>query len=177
MMLTIKEAASAFLANKRIAVTGVSRTPKDHGGNVVYKRLRDRGYDVFAVNPNADAVEGDVCYPDISSISGGVDAVVIATRPELAEATMHECAELGIKQVWMHRSFGEGSVCDGATVYGRERGITVIDGGCPLMFEPATDVGHKVMRFVFTRTGKVPKTVPEGGPITLDASHGGGAAQ
>jgi predicted CoA-binding protein len=163
-MVTVKQAASEFLAHQRIAVTGVSRTPKDHGGNVVYKRLRDRGYNVFAVNPNADEVEGDACYPDLESIPGGVDAVVIATRPELAEATMTECAALGIEHVWMHRSFGAGSVCDTATVYGREHGITVIDGGCPLMFEPTADLGHKVMRFVFTRTGKVPKTVPTGRP-------------
>jgi uncharacterized protein len=33
----------------------------------------------------------------------------------------------------------------------------VIDGGCPLMFEPTADGGHKVMRFVFTMTGKVPR--------------------
>jgi hypothetical protein len=164
-MFTIKEAAAAFLANKRIAVTGVSRTPKDHGGNIVYKRLRDRGYEVFPVNPNADEVEGDACYPDLRSIPGGVDAVVIATRPEVAEATMLECAELGIRYAWMHRSFGQGSVCNDATVYGREHAITVIDGGCPLMFEPVADVGHKMMRFVFTRTGKVPKTVPEGVPV------------
>jgi uncharacterized protein len=168
-MITVKQAASAFLAHQRIAVTGVSRTPKDHGGNVVYKRLRDRGYDVFAVNPNAGEVEGDACYPNLGSIPGGVDAVVIATRPELAEATMRECAGLGIRHVWMHRSFGAGSVCDAATVYGREHDITVIDGGCPLMFEPTADVGHKVMRFVFTRTGKVPKTVPDARSVDLGA--------
>jgi predicted CoA-binding protein len=166
-MLTVKEAAAAFLANKRIAVTGVSRTPKGHGSNVVYERLRARGYEVFAVNPNAERVEGDVCYPDLKSIPGGVDAVVIATRPELAEPTMRECAELGIDHVWMHRAFGDGSVCDDATVYGRDHGITVIDGGCPLMFEPTADVGHKLMRFLFSPTGKVPKTVPEPTPIRL----------
>jgi uncharacterized protein len=158
-MLTVKEAASEFLANKRIAVTGVSRHPQNHGGNVVYTRLRDRGYDVFAVNPNADEVEGDHCYHTLHEIPGGVDAVVIATRPEVAEDTMHECAELGITRTWMHRSFGKGSVCDEATVYGREHGITVIDGGCPLMFEPTADFPHKVMRAWFTHRGKVPKTV------------------
>jgi predicted CoA-binding protein len=103
-MQTVKEAADAFLANKRIAVTGVSRSPKDHGSNTVYKRLRDRGYEVFAVNPNADKVEGDPCYQDLKSIPGGVQAVVIGTRPEIAEDTMRECAELGITQVWMHRA-------------------------------------------------------------------------
>jgi uncharacterized protein len=158
-MSTVKEAATNFLSCKRVAVTGVSRKPESHGSNVVYKRLRDRGYEVFAVNPNADTVEGDRSFHSVVEIPGGVDAVVIGTAPERAEATVRECDDLGIKQVWMHRSFGGGSVCDGATVYGREHGMTVIDGGCPLMFEPTADLGHKVMRFVLTPTGKVPRQV------------------
>jgi predicted CoA-binding protein len=156
-MLTTKEAASAFLANRRIAVTGVSRTPQGHGANTVYKRLRDRGYEVFAVNPNADRVEGVQSYHDLKSIPGGVDAVVIATAPDKAEGTMRECAELGVKQVWMHRSYGPGSVSDTATAYGREHGIMVIDGGCPLMFDPTADFGHKIMRVIYRK--HVPKTV------------------
>jgi uncharacterized protein len=156
-MQTMKEAAEEFLANKRIAVTGVSRKAKHHGSNTVYTRLRDRGYEVFAVNPNADEVEGAHSYHDLRSIPGGVDAVVIATAPDKAEATMRECVDLGIGQVWMHRSFGQGSVSEAATAYGREHGVTVIDGGCPLMFEPTADFGHKVMRVVFS--GHVPKTV------------------
>ena len=156
-MQPIKEAASEFLANKRVAVTGVFRTPKTHGSNNVYRRLRERGYDAFAVNPNAQEVEGDRTYPDLSSIPGGVDAVVIGTRPEIAERTMHECAELGIKHVWMHRGPGAGSVSAAATDYGRQHGIAVIDGGCPLMFEPTADFGHKIMRLVYA--GKVPKQV------------------
>src|SRR5262245_55850159 len=156
-MQSMKDAASAFLANKRIAVTGVSRTPKTHGSNNVYKRLRQSGYEVFAVNPNADEVEGEACYQDLKSIPGGVQAVVIGTRPEIAEDTMRECAELGITQVWMHRGPGAGSVSDEATRYGRERGITVIDGGCPLMFPPTADFGHKVMRLMYS--GHVPKQV------------------
>ena len=156
-MQTINEAATAFLANKRVAVTGVSRTPKTHGSNNVYKRFRERGYEVFAVNPNTNEVEGDRSYPDLRSIPGGVDAVVIGTRPERAENTMRECADLGIKHVWMHRGPGEGSVSEVATAYGREHGITVIDGGCPCMFEPTADFGHKLMRIVYGR--KIPKQV------------------
>jgi len=156
-MQGIKEAASTFLANKRVAVTGVSRTPKTHGSNTVYKRLRERGYEVFAVNPNAQEVEGDRCYKDLTSIPGGVDAVVIATRPEIAEQTMRECAELGIKHVWMHWGSDGTSVSVAATDYGRQQGITVIDGGCPLMFGRTADFGHKVMRRMFA--GHVPKQV------------------
>jgi uncharacterized protein len=158
-MAAIKDAAAEFLAHKRVAVTGVSRQPGSHGGNVVYRRLRDRGYEVFAVNPNAAEVEGDRCYPDLRSIPGGVEAVVIGTRPEHAEPTVRECVDLGIEHVWMHRAFGQGSVSAGAAAYGREHGLHVIDGGCPCMFDPAGDVGHKVMRHVFTLNGHVPKDV------------------
>ena len=156
--MEMKQAASEFLANKRVAVTGVSRNRKSgHGSNNVYKRLRERGYQVFAVNPNAAEVEGDRAYKDLTSIPGGVDAVVIGTRPERAEDTMHECADLGIQHVWMHRGPGAGSVSPAATEYGRRHGITVIDGGCPCMFEPTADFGHKVMRIVYA--GHVPKQV------------------
>ena len=159
-MQRIKEAASEFLAGKRVAVTGVSREPKTHGANIVYQRLRERGYEVFAVNPNTDEVEGDHSYHDLRSIPGGVDGVVIATRPERAEDTMRECAELGIKHVWMHRGPGAGSVSKTAAEYGRTHGISVIDGGCPCMFGPTADPGHKAMRVVLTLTGSVPRQIP-----------------
>jgi uncharacterized protein len=156
-MLAMKEAASEFLGKKRIAVTGVSRRAKEHGSNTVFKRLRDRGYEVFAVNPNADEVEGAHSYHDLKSIPGGVDAVVIGTAADKADGTMRECAELGIKHVWMHRSFGPGSVSATATAFGREHGITVLDGGCPCMFDPTADFGHKIMKVIYRN--HIPKTV------------------
>jgi predicted CoA-binding protein len=159
-MQATKHAAEEFLAKTRIAVTGVSRTPKNHGSNIVYRRLRDRGYTVFAVNPNADIVDGEACFHDLKSIPGGVEAVVIGTRPETALSTMRECDELGVKWVWMHRPpAGSGSVSPEATAYGREHGITVIDGGCPLMFPPTSDPGHRLMRMMGTVTGSVPRRV------------------
>jgi hypothetical protein len=135
----------------------VSRTPKSHGSNTMYQRLRQRGYQVFPVNPNASQVEGDACYPDLHSIPGGVDAVVIGTRPARAEAVMAECADLGIKHVWMHRGPGAGSVSAAATELGRAHGITVIDGGCPCMFGATSDFGHRVMRRMYGR--HIPKQV------------------
>ena len=158
-MPAIKQATAEFLAGKRVAVTGVSRTPQGHGSNVVYQRMRQRGYEVFAVNPEADQVEGDNCYPDLTSIPSGVDWVLIGTRPQTAEATIRECADLGITRVWMHRGPGAGSVSHSAAEYGRQRGITVIEGGCPCMFGPTADPGHKAMRLVYTLTGNVPRHV------------------
>ena len=107
----------------------------------------------------ADFLRHEGAYHDLGSIPGGVDAVVIGTRPEIADETMRECADLGIKHVWMHRGPGAGSVSKTATAYGRKHGITVIDGGCPCMFAPTADPRHKAMRFVFTLTGNVPKQV------------------
>ena len=154
-MVAVKAAAADFLALRRIAVTGVSRHPKGHGSNAVLQGLRKRGYEVFAVNPNAASVEGDLCYPSLAAIPAGVEAVVIGTRPEHAEQTVRECIDLGIKQVWMHRSFGTGSVSPTATALGRQNGLTVIDGGCPLMFDPTADGGHKAMCVVFKMLGKI----------------------
>ncbi|WP_198950178.1 CoA-binding protein [Kineosporia sp. A_224] len=168
-----REAAARFLAVKRVAVTGVSRTPAGHGANAVYQRLRERGYDVFAVNPNAERVEGDPCYPDLGSIPGGVGAVVIGTSPAAAPATVEQCVELGIGLVWMHRLYGAGSVSDDATRYGRDHGVMVIDGGCPLMFDPTGDPGHQLLRRMATATGKAPRRVEAG----AEAITGGGPGQ
>ncbi|WP_062301110.1 CoA-binding protein [Demequina subtropica] len=158
-MPAIKEAAEAFLAHQRIAVTGVSRTPGSHGSNAVYQRLRERGYQAFPINPNAESIEGETAYPSLAAVPGGVEAVVIGTRPERALDTMKEAAELGIKDVWMHRGPGGGSVDDAAAAWGREHGIRVIDGGCPCMFGPTADGGHKFMCAMLKLSGNVPRNV------------------
>ena len=155
-MAALREATEEFLAGKRIAVAGVSRS-SGQAANLVYRRLRDRGYTVFAVNPNAETVEGDRCYSDLRSIPDGVDGVVVATTPSVAEGVVAECAELGIRRVWLHRSFGTGSVSERAVDYGREHGLQVIAGGCPCMFGKTADPGHRLMRGILGLTRGLPK--------------------
>jgi predicted CoA-binding protein len=159
-MPTVDAAINDFLDHRRIAVAGVSRDPKGaHGGNVVYRRLKERGYEVFAVNPNADMVEGERCYRSLAAIPGGVDGVVIATTPAQAPSVVAECKELGISRVWMHRSFGGGSVSKEAHQDCRANGITCIAGGCPLMYGPTSDGGHRFMRRIIGLFGQLPKQV------------------
>jgi predicted CoA-binding protein len=159
-MPTVGQAIDDFLAQKRIAVAGVSRDPKGgHGGNVVYQRLKDRGYQVFAVNPNADTVEGDPCYRNLAAIPGGVDAVVIATTPAVTPSVVQECRDLGITRVWMHRSFAGGSVSKEAHDLCRQSGIACIAGGCPLMYGPTSDGGHRFMRAMIGLFGGLPKSI------------------
>jgi predicted CoA-binding protein len=148
-MTTVSQAAADFLARKRIAVAGVSREPASHGANLVYRRLRDRGYTVFATNPKADAVEGDVCYHDLASIPGGIDAVVIATPPGASESVVKEAESLGIDRVWMHQN----CFSDEAVAYARDHRIAAIAGACPLMFTPTSDFAHTCMRWALGFSG------------------------
>lgn len=157
-MATLKQAVDDFLAQKHIAVVGVSRD-SNQAANLVYRTLRKNGYEVFAVNPNADEVEGDRCYHDLASVPGIISAAVIATPPEASESVARECASHGISRVWLHRSFGRGSVSPDAAAFCRESNVTVIEGGCPMMFLPGTDVGHKCMRFVLNVMGRLPRQV------------------
>ena len=155
-MNALKEAVESFLGQKRIAVAGVSRN-KNEAANIVYRKLRDSGYQVFPINPAASELEGNTCYADLKSVPGGVDAVVIATHPEVTAQIVRDCVELGISHVWMHRSFGGGSVSDEAVEYCREHGIRVIPGACPVMFCDPVDLGHKCMRWFLKLTGGLPK--------------------
>ena len=101
-----------FLAQKRIAVAGVSRHNNDHPvGNLIYQRLKKSGHDVFAVNPHMQTFEGDRCYPDLQSIPGGVDGVVIITRPETTARIVRDCSDAGVRRVWMHQSARKGIEC------------------------------------------------------------------
>lgn len=156
-MARLDDAVEDFLAHKRLAVVGVSRS--DGAANAVYRKLRGAGYQVFAVNPKADEVEGDRCYRELRAIRGGVDGVVIATHPAVTDQVARECAELGVSRVWMHRSFGKGSVSETAVEFCRRSGIAVIPGGCPMMYCEPVDVGHRCMRWVLRLTGGLPRQV------------------
>ncbi len=153
----LEAAVREFLAHKRIAVAGVSRTDTNEAANVIYRRLRGLGYEVFPVNPRTAKVEGDDCFPDLAAIPGGVGAVLVATHPDVTPEIVRQCVELGVGHVWMHRSFGQGSVADEAVALCRENDIRVIPGGCPMMFLTPVDVGHRCMRWFLSLTGRLPK--------------------
>ncbi len=146
-----------FLAEKRIAVAGVSRDNSHHPvGNLIYRQLKKTGHDVFPVNPHMQSFEGDRCYPDLRSIPGGVGGVVIITRPEATEQIVHDCGGAGVRHVWMHQSMAKGSsVSPAAVEYCRQHDITVIAGACPMMY--GGDFGHTCFRWFLKLTGGLPK--------------------
>lgn len=154
-MAAVPESVAAFLKGKRIVVAGVSRTPAAHSGNAVFRGLRDRGYDTVPVNPNTPSVEGMTCYPDVASVPGDVDAVVVATHPDVSADIVRQCAARGVARIWFHRSFGTGSVSDDAVRECVEQGLQPIVGGCPLMYA-APDVFHRCARWWLQRVGRAP---------------------
>jgi len=155
---TLETKVHDFLAQKRIAVAGVSRDNRHHpAGNLIYRRLKKTGHDVFAVNPQMQRFEGEPCYPDVQSIPGGVDGVVIITRPETTERIVRDCGAAGVRRVWMHRSMAKGSsVSPEAVEFCRHHDISVIAGACPMMFGPGVDFGHMCMRLIMKVSGGLP---------------------
>jgi len=155
---TLEAKVHDFLAQKRIAIAGVGRDNSRHPvGNSIYRRLKATGHDVFPVNPHMQTFEGVRCYPDLQSIPGGVDGVVIITRPETTERIVRDCNDAGVNRVWMHQSIGKGtSVSPEAVEYCRQHDIRVIAGACPMMYGAGADFGHRCMRRILKLTGGLP---------------------
>ena len=152
-MSQFDELAKEFLAQKRIAVAGVSRNESE-AANGIYRTLRDKGYQVFAVNPHAETVENDPCYANMQAIPGGVDGAILVTTPEQSTQVVQDCVAAGVPRVWMHNNtFMPSSVSDEGTAVCRENGIKVIAGGCPMMF---FDPFHKCMKWALGMMKRLP---------------------
>jgi uncharacterized protein len=157
-MTTLKQAAEEFLSHQRIAVAGVSRDSKQPA-NLIYRRLRETGHQVFAVNPKAEEVEGDRCYSSVTTVPERLDGVVVVTPADASIDVLADCATAHVPRVWLHRGMGPGSSSAKAIAYCHEHGISVIPAGCPCMFGETADGGHKCMRAMLRVTGKLPRTV------------------
>lgn len=154
-MNALQHAVADFLDGRRIAVVGVSRNPRE-AANAIYRRFRDAGYEVYAVNPKADTVEGDRCYPDLAAVPARLDGVVAVTPPEATEDVARACADLGVPRLWMHQGMGPGSVSEAAAEVCRAHGVAVIPGACPMMYLEPVDVAHRCFRGLFRLTGRLP---------------------
>ena len=158
-MAKIDNMVEEFLAQKKIAVVGVS-DKRETGCNMTYKKFKENGYQVYAVNPRIREFEGDPCYPDLKSIPETPEAVFILASPKVTDEIMDQCVDVGVKHVWMHCMMGTKpglaqsmtSVSQDAVVKGREHGIQVIPGSCPNQFLKP-DFGHRMMRAIFGTIG------------------------
>ena len=158
-MAQIDSMAQAFLAQKKIALVGVSDR-RETGCNMAYKKFKTAGYQVYAVNPRITTFEGDPCYPDLKSLPEKPEAVFILANPKVTEQVVRQCVDLGVKHVWMHCMMGTkpglaasmSSVSPDAVELCRQNGIAVIPGSCPNQFLKP-DFGHAMMRGMWRAFG------------------------
>jgi uncharacterized protein len=153
---TSLEIIEDFLAQKRIAMVGISRDAASDSGRLFEELLR-RGYDVVPVNPNTAGVQGRRCFARVQDIQPPVEAALLMTTPDVTEAVVKDCAEAGIRRVWMYRGIGKGSVSERAVAFCEERGMEVVPGQCPFMFLPETAGFHRFHGFVRKIMGRYPR--------------------
>ena len=154
--MTVLERIHDFLAQKRIAVAGVSREAKDFS-RALFRELRDRGYDVVPVNPEAREIESRPCFARVQDISPPVNAVLLMTPPALTDTLVRDCAAAGVTRVWMYRAAGRGAVTPEAVRFCESNGISVIPGECPFMFLSGGQWIHRVHGFLRKIVGSYPR--------------------
>jgi predicted CoA-binding protein len=149
------ETINDFLAQKRIAMVGVSHDPKDFSV-ALFQEFCRRGYDVVPVNPNVSEVLGRPCFARVQDIQPPVGAAILMTSPAITDAVVRGCAQAGIRRVWMYRAGGQGAVSAEAVQFCRAKGIAVVPGECPFMFFPKAGF-HRIHGFIRKITGSYPR--------------------
>ena len=153
--VTVREQIDGFLAEKRIAIVGVSRTPNDFT-RMMMKEFVSRGYDVVPVNPAVQELDGRRCYARVQDILPPVKSALIMTPPGVTEQVVRDCAQAGVKQVWLHKGVGPGAASEAAINYCHEHGMGVIPGFCPFMFFEQTPWFHRAHVFLLRLGGNFP---------------------
>lgn len=142
---------TAFLNQKSLAIVGVSRSEKKFS-NVIYRVLKSKGYQVFAVNPHASIIGGETCYTDIQSIPQKIGGIVIVVSPDQTDQIVKDAITVGIKNVWIQ----QGAESPVAIDLCKQSGVNVIQKQCILMYAEPNAI-HKCHRFLWKLLGKLPK--------------------
>jgi len=150
--MTTKAMVDDFLAQRTLAVVGVSRKAEKFG-NLVYRELKAKGYRVFPVNPHAEDVAGERCYPSLSALPEPVGGVVIVVPPAETERVVQDAAAAQIRRVWMQQGAESGA----ALRFCEDNGMSVVSGECIMMFASPIGFGHGMHRWVWGLLGKLPK--------------------
>jgi predicted CoA-binding protein len=154
--MTVMAHIQDFLGQKRFAIVGVSRRPKDFS-RALLREFRQRGYDAVPVNPEAREMDGQPCFARLQEIEPPVGGALCMTPPALTDQVVRDCAEAGIKRVWMYRATGKGAVSADAVKFCEANGISVIAGECPMMFLPGGAWFHRFHGWVKKITGFYPR--------------------
>jgi predicted CoA-binding protein len=150
--MTSMSSVQDFLNQKKIAVVGVSRNKRKFG-RVIYKELKNKGYQVIPVNSHIDMIDDEPCYPGLKYLPGPVDSVVLVIPPAETEKVIHDAIAQNIRHIWMQY----GSESKKAVRICEEKGINLVHGECILMFAEPVGFFHKLHRWLWKLLGKLPQ--------------------
>lgn len=100
-----REGRGAFMVEKDMlmskiwAVVGANQKAEKYG-NMIYKKLKLKDYQVYPVNPVYNEIEGDKCYKNLSELPVVPEVVCMVVSPDRAVAVLEEASKLGIKNIW-----------------------------------------------------------------------------
>jgi len=117
-----------FGINDIVAVVGVSANP-EKWGRKIFESLKKKKFDVFAVNPRHDSIDGNKCYPDILSLPKKPDLIITVTPPDVTVKVLEQCIELGVEKVWVQ----PGSESEEAKRFAEANGLNAIFNACILI--------------------------------------------
>lgn len=153
--VTVRERIDDFLRQKRVAVVGVSRNPR-HFSRSMLGEFRRRGYDAIAVSRHAAELPLQPSFSRLQDVTPPADAALLMTRPEMAESVLHDCAQAGIRRVWIYGITGKAAGAS-FTEFCARNGIDLISGFCPHMFFPQAGFPHRLHAFFMKLIGSYPR--------------------
>jgi len=139
-----------FVAGKRLALVGASRSGKKFG-NMAYKELKQRGYEVYMIHPQASEIDGEPCYPSLQAVEGKVDGVFVSVPPSQGMQVLQEASQAGIKNVWIQQQGDSPELLE----MGNSLGLNLVHGKCILMYAEPVRSFHGFHRFFVRLTGKL----------------------
>jgi predicted CoA-binding protein len=150
--MTSKQVVKDFLAQRSLALVGLSRSGKAFS-NMVYKELKAKGYKLFPVNPNAESIEGEKCYPSVAALPEKVGGALFFTPSTETEKAVREAVAAGVTHVWLQ----QGAESSGALKVCQENNLSFVAGECIMMFAEPVAFLHKPHRWLWGLMGKLPR--------------------
>ena len=141
-----------FITQRSLAIVGVSRKANKFG-NIVFKELKTKGYQLYLVHPSGEVIEGEQSYPSLKALPSKVGGVLVVVPPAQAEVVVREAHEAGIERIWLQ----QGAESPAAIQYCQQNGMSVVYGNCILMFAQPLSFFHKPHRWVMQVLGQMPK--------------------
>jgi len=120
-----KKIKDILSTSKTIAVIGASNKPLRDSYRIMQYLTRE-GYAVIPINPMYTEIDGEKCYPNLTSIGKQIDIVDVFRNPDTVDEIVVEAIAVKAKTIW----FQLGVVNAAAARKAENAGIQVVMDHC-----------------------------------------------